>query len=282
MIKLPYGQKLCKIGKVPFQGFRWKAGPNGRYKETIISSVIAKERNICQACLNDLQFGLPVGMRDKLLTNSTTNSTFHVPESDVGAIYQYQQLHESQSRAANDEQALITNDYVNAQNVIQANQLINFSSTRHGSERDPNSTAFRNLPKLCTFWLQGTCNRVRRGVCPFRPCCGTFLFPELASTHPEQMATLISDLEKRGADVVQRNLSTEIREIFRSKLKGRNAEEGIKKRVAGEDALTEVYLSKMKTMVSPLALVLDLFLENRAPCSLRSIHYNSLDWWSGL
>ena len=32
-----------------------------------MSIEVAKSRNICQACLNDMQYGLPVGVRDKLL-----------------------------------------------------------------------------------------------------------------------------------------------------------------------------------------------------------------------
>ena len=41
----------------------------------------------------------------------------------------------------------------------------------------------RNLPKLCSFWCLQTCNRVVNSACPYRPCNGTFRFPELASTH---------------------------------------------------------------------------------------------------
>jgi hypothetical protein len=253
MTKLPYGQKLCKVGKVPYQGFRWKAGPSGRYKETVISAVIAKERNICQACLNDLQFGLPVGVRDHLLKDQN-KAQLSLPQSDVGAMYRYDQLaHAQEGHGPGGAEASLSADYVNANNVSQANQLAQFSHLKNAPERRSGATAaattaFRNLPKLCTFWLQGTCNRCKRG-CPYRPCCGVFLFPELASTHQEQMKSLIADLESQGADGVQRNLSAEVRDIFRQKLKGRSADEGIRKRVAGEDSLTQTYLGKMKMMV---------------------------------
>ena len=36
MTKTPFGSKLCKVSNVPFQGFRWKAGTNGRFKETMV------------------------------------------------------------------------------------------------------------------------------------------------------------------------------------------------------------------------------------------------------
>ena len=57
MVKLPYGQKMCKISNAPYQGFRWKAGPQGRSKETVVCFAVAKDKNICQACLNDMQYG---------------------------------------------------------------------------------------------------------------------------------------------------------------------------------------------------------------------------------
>ena len=66
MSKLPYGYKLCKISNLPYQAFKWKAGPGGRYKETMVSYVVAAERNICQTCLLDMKYGLPVG-RDHLI-----------------------------------------------------------------------------------------------------------------------------------------------------------------------------------------------------------------------
>ena len=90
MVKLPYGQKLCKISSVPYQAFRWKAGPQGRYKETIICHAVAVQRNICQTCLNDMKYGLPVGVRDALLTREESQQLV-LPNSDVGSRYFYEQ-----------------------------------------------------------------------------------------------------------------------------------------------------------------------------------------------
>lgn len=63
---------------VPFQAFRWKAGAQGRYKETIISILVAKERNICQGCLKDMRYDLPAGVRDSLLRDATASSNGQV------------------------------------------------------------------------------------------------------------------------------------------------------------------------------------------------------------
>jgi hypothetical protein len=59
---------------VPFQAFRWKAGAQGRYKETIISMLVAKERNICQGCLKDMKYDLPAGVRDALLRDTSASN----------------------------------------------------------------------------------------------------------------------------------------------------------------------------------------------------------------
>ena len=39
---------------------------------------VAQHRNICQACLNDMQYGLPVGVRDKLLKEGKLTSQMMV------------------------------------------------------------------------------------------------------------------------------------------------------------------------------------------------------------
>lgn len=91
MTKLPFGSKLCKITQQPYQAFRWKAGTNGRHKETMVKIDVAQHRNICQACLNDMQYGLPVGVRDKLLRDGQLGNEIQVPKSDIGQAYFYGQ-----------------------------------------------------------------------------------------------------------------------------------------------------------------------------------------------
>jgi hypothetical protein len=67
MVKLRFGDKICKVSNGAYPAFRWKAGPQGRFKETIVCREVAIEKNICQACLTDMTFGVPVGVRDALL-----------------------------------------------------------------------------------------------------------------------------------------------------------------------------------------------------------------------
>ena len=245
MVKLPFGQKLCTVSQVPYQAFRWKAGPKGRYKETIISYVVAHDRNICQACLNDMKYGLPVGVRDKLLKES--HNQVVVPHSDVGQRFYYEQ--QAQLQSSNQDETISMSTEL--ANVGPSNQMIKFAQLHQ--EKEAGRTAFRNLPKLCSFWVGGGCLRVKRKACPFRPCCGAFVFPELAATHRDLMTELIKQLEADGPEKVQTNISHECRAALKNSSKV-NKEQAIRKRVHGEDELTSKYLGKMNSMVRTLLL----------------------------
>jgi hypothetical protein len=243
MVKLPYGHKLCKISNSPYQGFRWKAGPSGRFKETIISSAVAKDRNICQTCLNDMKYGLPVGLRDSLLRNEQS-SAIAMPQSEVGTKYFFEQQ-AALVEAGGGAPANFSQDVMN---MPASRQLDKFSLAMRAVEAR-NKTAFRNLPKMCSFWLNGACNRVGRKTCPFRPCCGAFAFPEIAGSHRELCKDLIAELELKGpAEVMKTLAGSEVRQALHEALKG-NRDDAIRRRVSGEDDLSRKYLGKMKAMV---------------------------------
>jgi pre-mRNA-splicing factor RBM22/SLT11 len=189
-----------------------------------------------------MQFGLPVGVRDNLLASS--GNAIAVPTSDVGMRYYHQQLVQQQREGAdavNTSQAFATD----LANLATSRQLTAFSQAMHESNERKSSTAFRNLPKLCSFWLAGSCNRVVRSVCPFRPCCGTYVFPELAATHRDLMNALIARLNKEGPVEVMKSLDADTRSAFRESQKG-NRDEAIRKRVFGEDDMSKRYLGKIK------------------------------------
>ena len=250
MEKKAFGAKICNVSALPYQSYRWK--PNGgRYKETVISKDVARERNICQCCLNDLKYGLPVGVRDALIRTST-HSSLAAPTSIVGQIYHYSQ---QQGRTEDYESSLSFADHVN--NVGASSQLDRFSSQKHAPMHSTNTTnnsasnsksvAFRNLPKLCTFWLSGQCKRVANKRCPFRPCCGVFVFPEIAG-NKEMTAKLVEDLQLKGPMDLQLGLDKATKEALKEALKG-NSAEAIKRRVSGNDALSSSYLNKIKAKV---------------------------------
>ena len=243
MVKKPFGDKVCKVSKIPFQGYKWKPDASARYKETIISKSVATDRNICQSCLNDLKYGLPVGVRDAMLEQP--GNQLKMPESAVGQVYYQQQKQSGNSYSSSSSSQSLALQQANA---VPDQQLTQFSRQKYSTSAQ-STTSFRNLPKLCSFWLNGRCERVKRSTCPFRPCCGTFLFPEIAQKK-ELHQQLISQLESEGPAVAQTKLSKEVLAAFRDNMKG-NREEAIKKRVSGEDELSQTYVKKIKTMVSP-------------------------------
>lgn len=238
MTKLSGNNKLCKISHTPYQGFRWKAGPGGRYKETVISFVVAMDKNICQCCLNDMRYGLPVGVRDALLQKE---DALTMPTSIVGQQYHYQGI--QRELVANGHEAPKESFALTQANAAASRQLDKFSAglLAHNAS---SQTAFRNLPKLCSFWLAGTCTRNNR--CPFRPCCGTFVFPEIAA-NKEMHEALKARLAAEGAQTVQKSIDSDTRTAIQQALKG-NKDEAIRKRVLGEDDLTKRYLNKLQTV----------------------------------
>lgn len=76
--------KECKICARPFTVFRWRPGRDARYKKTEICQTCCKLKNVCQVCLLDLEYGLPVQVRDTALA---INSNDAIPRSDVNREY---------------------------------------------------------------------------------------------------------------------------------------------------------------------------------------------------
>ena len=65
----------CKICQRPFTVFRWKPGSKNsttanRFKKTEICQTCAKLKNCCQTCIFDLDFGLPIQLRDKFVSQA--------------------------------------------------------------------------------------------------------------------------------------------------------------------------------------------------------------------
>ena len=63
MLKENYGQE-CRLCFRPFTVFKWK-GDRGIYKRTCLCNSCSKDKNLCQVCTLDLEFGLPMEVRDK-------------------------------------------------------------------------------------------------------------------------------------------------------------------------------------------------------------------------
>ena len=84
----------CAISGRPFTVFRWRPGTEARYKKTVVCKEIALAKNVCQVCLLDLDYGIPVQARDAALGREAANNETALmgAKSDVNIEYQTEQI----------------------------------------------------------------------------------------------------------------------------------------------------------------------------------------------
>ena len=251
MLKMPNSRE-CKISGRPYTAFRWQPGAEARYKETIIAPEVAIAKNVCQVCLMDMEYNLPVAVRDKLMGTGSAGQRgvggVQMPTSDVNREFYW----ENQKQAL-DSGTLQGFQELNAEESGSKSIGHNFEKLAALSRNNSHTPYYdRNLPKLCSFWVRQTCNRVVNNSCPYRPCCGTFRFPELASTHQELLSALVRKLHADGPLGCMRDASDEmeeIRETLRDSQRG-SRNEAIRNRYHGTDGdkLAQKYLEKAQNL----------------------------------
>uniref|UniRef100_A0A0C9RWG2 TSA: Wollemia nobilis Ref_Wollemi_Transcript_8826_1803 transcribed RNA sequence n=1 Tax=Wollemia nobilis TaxID=56998 RepID=A0A0C9RWG2_9CONI len=139
--------KECKICTRPFTVFRWRPGRDARYKKSEVCQTCSKLKNVCQVCLLDLEYGLPVQVRDTALSITTNDA---IPKSDVNREY----FAEEQDRKA---RAGI--DYESSYGKARPNDTI---------LKLQRTTPYykRNRAHVCSFYVRGECTR--GAECPYR------------------------------------------------------------------------------------------------------------------
>ena len=150
MTKEPHG-KACKICETPFTVFAWQAGTRGRLKRVEICRNCARTKNVCQVCIYDLQYGLPVQVRDRILAEEGAKGAgagSTVPQSDANRAWFSAQ-----------EQRAIKQGTAGAVPGTKAHLKL-----QSMARMEPRYE--RNLPKLCSFFARGECDRGTN--CPFR------------------------------------------------------------------------------------------------------------------
>jgi len=204
MIKMPNGAE-CKISKRPFTAFRWKPSKEG-YKSTVISYTVAAQKNICQSCMTDLTYGLPVQIRDAFLRTAKAQGVpgadalvmESMPLSRVGQDYQHNLMLANQAMGIDEPKAHGVTDALRAM-------------AQGAAQVATSQKAFaKHLPALCPYWIEGGCSKARDNQCALRPCCGALVIPELRG---EERKRLEADLQARGAIAVA--LSPELRAKLR-------------------------------------------------------------------
>ncbi|KAI1759599.1 hypothetical protein GGR53DRAFT_133422 [Hypoxylon sp. FL1150] len=82
ILKEDYGAE-CKICTRPYTVFSWSADrAHGRKKRTNVCLTCARMKNCCQCCMLDLQFGLPIQLRDAALKMVAPG-----PQSEINREY---------------------------------------------------------------------------------------------------------------------------------------------------------------------------------------------------
>lgn len=150
MTKEPHGKK-CQVCETPFTVFAWQAGTKGRLKRVEICRSCAQAKNVCQVCIYDLQYGLPVKVRDKVLREAGAagaSGGSAVPQSMANRAW----------FTAQQERAIAAGQDLVGTSAVAHAQLSQMAQMEPRYER--------NLPKLCSFYAQGECNR--GADCPFR------------------------------------------------------------------------------------------------------------------
>ena len=160
MIRVPYG-KGCKTCGRPFTNFRWKAGTDARYKSTQVCQMCAKTKNVCQCCVLDLTYGLPVQVRDTFLARQEV-LTMPVEKANR-AVYMQEMEKKVFDFALVDLQAA-------AGDLPYGKAEVNSTLLRLARKKPFYQ---RNLPQLCSFYARGCCTR--GASCPYRSVFSFFV-----------------------------------------------------------------------------------------------------------
>ena len=153
----------CRVTGRPFQPFKWRPGRNVPLRETIVCYEFAAEKNVCQCCLNDLDYAIPMALRDSFAAAQRgEDEAATAPKSEVNQTFSFNQR--LLERAAGLDKAAAAPAY----------RLL----ADAGAAAAATEAASLKLPALCFAWLKG--GACARPGCAFRPCCGAFSFPEAA------------------------------------------------------------------------------------------------------
>jgi len=144
MTKEPYG-KACKICERPFTVYRWKPGRDARYKKTELCGTCAKMKNVCATCVLDLNYGLPVQVRDSALAE---HEKINVPKSETMLNWQNEQF---------DKQVALGQQP--SYGKLQSSQMLKSLQRKTPYYK-------RNRAHICSFFVRGECTR--GASCPFR------------------------------------------------------------------------------------------------------------------
>lgn len=117
-----------------------------RFKSTVVCQTCAKIKNVCQTCLLDLEYGLPVQVRDTALGMKN-----EAPSSEINREYYAQNM----DGKLDGNKTLLDSTRTSSAGKDMLKQL---------ARTDPYYK--RNRPHICSFFAKGECKR--GDECPYR------------------------------------------------------------------------------------------------------------------
>lgn len=119
-----------------------------RFKKTEICQTCSKLKNVCQTCLLDLEYGLPIQVRDAALKIQDD-----LPRNEVNKEYYIQNLDSQMSKFDSTQPS---NSALKSKGA--SDLLLRLARTAPYYKR--------NRPHVCSFWVKGECRRGEE--CPYR------------------------------------------------------------------------------------------------------------------
>lgn len=136
----------CKVCLRPYTTFRWTPGLGLRFRRTLICPTCSNAKNVCQSCILDLKYGLPVQVRDQILGIED-----ETPEQTTNRDHFFQ------IRSPNPAK------FDRGKNGSVGKEALLSLKTQF--EQNNDLLKYRNLPYVCSFFLKGQCNR--GSSCPY-------------------------------------------------------------------------------------------------------------------
>ena len=212
-------QNECKICKRPFTVFTWKPDTNSRFKKTEICPTCAKLKNVCQTCLFDLQFGLPVELRDKYLKKK-----IEIPKEQANLDYFISKATENFENLNlpyyKPDAYKISPEMSSIKNIIE-------NKDNNGIDKK-NKIIKRNQRYICSFFLRGECNR--GDLCPYR-----HEFVEESDIDEDEIDKINGEEKNKEKEKEKDKEETNSKEKDDKKPKKQNVLENIKARYMGID-----------------------------------------------
>jgi pre-mRNA-splicing factor RBM22/SLT11 len=182
MTREEYGS-ACHVCERPNTKFRWKAGTNGRHKLTVVCAACAKAKGVCQCCILDLTYGVPVEVRDRIvqkhlaaqlgigaLADGSGRQELQLPGSITAPLLGYSAGSGTAVSDHNRAYALArAEDAEKKGAVVPYSGLAAIAPGAHEElmrmgKHKPQYE--RNAQRICSFFVRGECNRGT--LCPYR------------------------------------------------------------------------------------------------------------------